>query len=98
MKIDTHNTNSSPPKTQSHKVEKRSVEAIETKAEEDAIPTENIPVDRDRLKRHVDDLVDTYNKLAKTLNRPTLDESEQKRLVRKNLRLLLSLCVKTVQD
>lgn len=69
--INAHATN-----TNAQHIQKRSIDASDNMAQ----------VTASQLKKQVDDLVDNYNKLAKTLNRPQLRETNTNdgKLTRRN--------------
>lgn len=67
--VDSHDTNKS---SQTHHDPKKRA------TDEQSNDSQSIPVDQvtvGQLERQVDDLVQNYNKLAKTLNRPQIHEA-----------------------
>lgn len=66
VNINSHDTNKKLD------IKKRSIDEIV----DNDIPLDQVTVSQ--LTRQVDDLVNNYNKLAKTLNRPQLEENNSK--------------------
>lgn len=73
--VDSHDTNKSSQSP--HEPKKRALD--EQNDESQSNPVDQVTVGQ--LERQVDDLVESYNKLAKTLNRPQIHEANANGIV-----------------
>lgn len=68
--VNSRDTNES---SRTHHDPKKRAATVEQSDESQAVPVDHVTVRQ--LELQVDDLVDNYNKLAKSLNRPQIDEA-----------------------